>query len=197
MDQTFHSSWVQQVQKTDQSERVLEEQVLGWLRARYGEDYLKHTRHTTIAELQEDVRSNRLCWPARYAVMRHCQYESAAARTYWRRLELFDITPLTYDRFLRHARGTMVIRMEPLKFETILKGTMNLGPTDPRDKIYGMLGLVSHKARKVIPISSSKPPEWTFVPTMAYIIRHEPDGLALLGLLWARRPEQSISVLGG
>jgi len=116
MDQTFHSSWVQQVQKTDQSERVLEDQVLGWLRARYGEDYLKHTRHTTIAELQEDVRSNRLCWPARYAVMRHCQYESAAARTYWRRLELFDITPLTYDRFLRHARGTMVIRMEPLKF---------------------------------------------------------------------------------
>jgi len=79
----------------------------------------------------------------------------------------------------------MVIRMEPLKFETILKGTMNLGPTDPRDKIYGMLGLVSHKAREVIPISYSKPPEWTFVPTMAYIIRHEPDGLALLGLLWA------------
>ncbi len=32
-----------------------------------------------------------------------------------------------------------------------------------------------------------KPPEWTFVPTMAYIIEHEPGGLALLGLLWRTR----------
>jgi hypothetical protein len=120
--------------------------------------------------------------------MRHCQYEPAAARTYWRRLELFDIVPLTYDRFLKHARGTIIIRKEPLTFETILKGTMNLRSTDPRDKIYEMLGLVSDKAREVIPVSYSKLPEWTFVPTMAYIIRHEPDALALLGLLWARRP---------
>jgi hypothetical protein len=82
----------------------------------------------------------------------------------------------------------MIIRKEPLTFKTILKGTMNLPSTDPRDKIYGILGLVSDKAREVIPISYSKPPEWTFVPTMAYIIRHEPNGLALLGLLWARRP---------
>jgi hypothetical protein len=188
MDQTFHPSWFQQVQKPNQSERVSEDQVLGCLRACYGEDYLKHTRQTTIAELQEDVRNSSLCWSARYSVMRHCQYESATAKTYWRRLELFHIVPSTYHHFLTDARGIMRIRKQPLTFELILKGTMNLRSTDPRDKIYGMLGLVSDKAREVIPVNYSKPPEWAFVPTMAYIIQYEPDGLALLGLLWARRP---------
>ncbi|KAK6600065.1 heterokaryon incompatibility protein [Botrytis cinerea] len=64
---------------------------------------------------------------------------------------------------------------------------MNLRSTDPRDKIYGILGLLNEKARAAIPIDYHKQPEWTFVPTMAYIIQHEPKGLALLGLLWRTR----------
>jgi len=87
-----------------------------------------------------------------------------------------------------HARGMIVRKQQFLTFETILKGTMNLRSTDPRDKIYGMLGLVSPDARNSIPVDYSKPPEWTFVAPMAYIITHEPGSLALLGLLWSARP---------
>jgi hypothetical protein len=32
-----------------------------------------------------------------------------------------------------------------------------------------------------------KPPEWTFVPTTAYILLNEPEGLSLLGLIWQTR----------
>lgn len=32
-----------------------------------------------------------------------------------------------------------------------------------------------------------KDPPWTFVPTMTYIIKHEPGGFSLLGLLWRTR----------
>ncbi|KAF4627855.1 hypothetical protein G7Y89_g10299 [Cudoniella acicularis] len=187
VNETFSSSWIQQAQKITQSENVSENYIFGCLRACYGEDFLEHIRYTTISQLQEDISNNRSSWLARYAVMRRCQYETDAAKTYWRRLELLRVVPLTYHHFLTHARGTLVLQKRPLTFATILKGTMNLRSTDPRDKIYGMLGLVSDQARELIPVRYSQEPEWTFVPTMAYIIQHEPDGIALLGLLWDRR----------
>lgn len=86
-----------------------------------------------------------------------------------------------------HCRGTIHICKESLSLETVLKGTMNLRSTDPRDKIYGILDLLSEEARSAIPIDYHKEPEWTFVPTMAYVIHHELKCLALLGLLWRKR----------
>jgi len=47
---------------------------------------------------------------------------------------------------------------------------------------------VNPDARNSIPIDYHKAPEWTFVPTMAYMITHESSNLALLGFLWAARP---------
>ncbi|KAB8298340.1 hypothetical protein EYC80_002066 [Monilinia laxa] len=119
--------------------------------------------------------------------MRHSQYDSTEAKASWRRMKLMKRVPITYHGFLMHFCGNIHIRKEPLTLETVLKGTMNLRSTDPRDKIYGILGILSEEARAAIPIDYHREPEWTFVPTMAYIVHHEPKGLALLGLLWRTR----------
>jgi hypothetical protein len=37
-------------------------------------------------------------------------------------------------------------------------------------------------------ILDHKDAPWTLVPTMKYIIEHEPGGIALFGLLWRTRP---------
>jgi hypothetical protein len=127
-------------------------------------------------------------WRARHEVMQLYETkspEATAVGDYWR---LNDIVPLDYHGFLMHARGVIQRQRKSLSFETILKGTMNLRSTDPRDKIYGILGLVSEEARNAIAVDYKKPAPWTLVPTMAYMIRHEPNSLALLGLLWSTRP---------
>ncbi|TGO80836.1 hypothetical protein BPOR_1648g00010 [Botrytis porri] len=103
--------------------------------------------------------------------MRHSQYDSVEAKAFWRRMELTKRVLVTYHGFLMHSRGTIYIRKESLTLGTVLKGTMNLRSTDPRDKIYGILGLLSEKARAAIPIDYHKPQEWTFVPTITYIIQ--------------------------
>lgn len=58
-------------------------------------------------------------------------------------MELTRVVPATCHKFLIGARRDLVIKNQPPSFETNLKGTMNVRSTDPRDKIYGILGLVS------------------------------------------------------
>ncbi|OCK73639.1 HET-domain-containing protein [Lepidopterella palustris CBS 459.81] len=189
LSETFQTPWVQQAnRKTVEREALSKDRIFQCLQNCFGEDYLRHTAHSTLSDLSLDIQVNYGLWAARYAIMQSCQYESPVAKTYWRRLELNRVVPLTYHKFLMHARGTILLQKKSMSFEEVLKGTMNLRSTDPRDKIYGILGLVSDKARESIPIDYCQAPEWTFVPTMAYIIRHEPSGVSLLGLLWAKRP---------
>jgi hypothetical protein len=187
--ETFRPSWVQSLSSRPvgtQSHST--EGIITGLRSAFGEDFLRELPYHSVQDLEDDIEQNPTLWRARYDVMRHAQYESAEAKTYFRRLDLTMQVPITYHGFLMDARGTIHIRREPLTFETVLKGTMNLRSTDPRDKIYGILGLLSDKARASIPIDYHKEPEWTFVPAMTYIIREEPRGLSILGLLWRTRP---------
>ena len=191
LGETFQRDWKPRgLQEFADSTAVtdLSTRILNWLRHCFGEDYLPHTNHSDISELMLDIQQNPDNWKARYAVMRYCQYESPIAKVYWKRLQLTQRVPLQYHGFLMHARGIIVRQKQFLTFEQILKGTMNLRSTDPRDKIYGILGLVNPDALNSIPIDYHKSPEWTLVPTMAYIITHESSGLALLGFLWAARP---------
>ena len=151
---TFERSWIDQV--TDVSPPVinslapLEERILTGLRSAFGDDFLPQTGHANVSELFEDIRTNRAVWIARHDVIRHCSYESPVAKAYWRWLELKRVVPATYCGFLMHARGTVAISRKSLSFEEILKGTMNLRSTDARDRIYGLLGLVSKEAREAI-----------------------------------------------
>ncbi|KAF7886135.1 hypothetical protein EAF00_010238 [Botryotinia globosa] len=100
----------------------------------------------------EDIHLNPVVWRARHTVMRHFQYDSVEAKAFWRRMELMKRVPINYHGFLMHSRGTIHMRKEFLSLETVLKGTMNLRSTDPRDKLYGILGLLSEEARAAIPI---------------------------------------------
>jgi hypothetical protein len=192
--ETFEPGWVEAAQTAPTgpevvpSDPVLQERILTGLRATFEESKLQELGLATMEEVSVSMENQPATWRARYQVMRYCQYESPEARVYFAWLELSRIVPLQYHGFLTHARGTIQIQHKPLLFETILKGTMNLRSTDARDKIYGILGLVSDDARKAIPIDYRKPAEWTFVPTVAYMVRHEPGSLALLGLLWSTRP---------
>lgn len=186
--ETFQSAWIKGItQKTSGSELASEFGVLTQLQNAFGENYLQQLGLASRHELSRDIQENPALWNARYAVMRYHQYESPIAKAHWRKLELTRVVPMNYHAFLWHSRDTM-LNGKSLSFETILKGTMNLRSTDPRDKIYGILGLVSEEARNHIPVDYEKAPELTFVPTMEYIIKHEPDGLALLGFLWRTRP---------
>lgn len=193
VEETFQPSWVDQVINHPPGPRPvnpkasLEERILSGLRSAFGNDFLPYTGHTDVSHLFEDVRTNSSLWTARAEVMDHNSYEAPHAKVFWRRLELNRRVPMDYCGFLMNARGTVAISQKTLTFTGILKGTMNLRSTDPRDKIYGILGLVSKEARAVIPIDYHKPPEWTFVPTMAYIIQHEPEGPSILGLVWQTR----------
>ncbi|KAA8571228.1 hypothetical protein EYC84_000561 [Monilinia fructicola] len=186
--ETFRPEWMQLAfSRPVGTEPTSLDGVITGLRSAFGEDFLYNLPYSSVKELDEDIRLNPLVWRARYTVMRHSQYDSTEAKAFWRRMELMKRVPITYHGFLMHSRGTIHIRKEPITLETVLKGTMNLRSTDPRDKIYGILGLLSEEARAAIPIDYHKEPEWTFVPTMTYIVNHEPKGLALLGLLWRTR----------
>ncbi|APA13266.1 hypothetical protein sscle_10g080360 [Sclerotinia sclerotiorum 1980 UF-70] len=185
---TFEPEWIRLVHsKPVGTEPTSLEGVITGLRSAFGEDFLQNLPYSNVKDLDEEIQLNPVVWRARYTIMRYSQYGSVEAKAFWRRMELTKRVPITYHGFLMHSRGTIHIRKEPLTLETVLKGTMNLRSTDPRDKIYGILGLLSEEARAAIPIDYHKEPEWTFVPTMTYIIHHEPKGLALLGLLWRTR----------
>jgi hypothetical protein len=180
--------WLQQIaQKTTESEPVSGYVILSGLQDAFVENFPQLVGLDSVPELLRDIEENTTLWGARYAVMRYRQYESPTTKAYWKKLELARIVPIRYHEFLWHSRGTLLNR-KSLSFVSILKGTMNLRSTDPRDKIYGILGLVSEEARENIPVDYERGPEWTFVPTMEYIIKHEPDGLALLAILWRTRP---------
>lgn len=150
---TFQPSWNElsaQMQITPVGPS--EEGILTGLRSAFGDDFLQHTGHVNVPGLFQDIRANPKLWATRYGVIRYCSYESPEAKAYWRWLKLKRVVPAQYYEFLMHARGTLTRKQEPLSFETILKGTMNLRSTDPRDKIYGILGLVSGEARESIPV---------------------------------------------
>jgi hypothetical protein len=186
--ETFQPSWLQQIaQNTTASEPVSGNVILSGLQGAFGGNFPQLLGFHSESELLRDIQENPTLWSARYVVMKHRQYESPVAKAWWRSLELKRIIPTQYHNFLWHSRSTLQNR-KSLSFVSILKGTMNLRSTDPRDKIYGILGLVSEEARKEIPVDYKGGPEWAFVPTMEYIIKHEPDGLALLGLIWRTRP---------
>lgn len=186
--ETFQPLWLQQItQNTTVPEPASGNIILSWLQDVFGEHFSQLLGFHSESELLRDIDENPSLWSARYAVMRYRQYKSPMAKAYWKKLELKRTIPMQYHNFLWHSRGTLQNR-KSLSFVSILKGTMNLRSTDPRDKIYGILGLVSEEARNAIPIDYERPAEWTFVPTMEYIIKHEPDGLALLGLIWRTRP---------
>ena len=156
LSSTFELSWIDQV--TDVAPpptsplAALEERILTGLRSAYGDNFLPQTGHADVSELFEDIRANPAVWTARHTVIQRCSYESPVAKAYWRWLELKQVVPVNYCAFLMHARGTVAISKKSLSFEAILKGTMNLRSTDARDKIYGILGLVSKEARDAIPV---------------------------------------------
>ncbi|KAF8859439.1 HET-domain-containing protein [Acephala macrosclerotiorum] len=186
--ETFQPSWLQQIaQNTTASGPVSGNVILSGLQGAFEEDFPQLLGFRSESELLHDVEKNPTLWSARHVVMRYRQYESPMAKAYRKKWELTRIIPIQYHNFLWDSRGTLQNR-KSLSFVSILKGTMNLRSTDPRDKIYGILGLVSEEARKEIPVDYERAPEWTFVPTMEYIIKHEPDGLALLGFIWRTRP---------
>lgn len=186
--ETFRPEWIRTANtRSVGTEQTSLEDVITGLRSAFGEKFLQDLPYYTVLEIAEDINLNPVVWRARDSVMKHFQYDSVEAKAFWRRMELMKRVPITYHGFLMHSRGTIHIQKESLSLETVLKGTMNLRSTDPRDKIYGILGLLSEEARAAIPIDYHKQPEWTFVPTMTYIIQHEPKGLALLGLLWRTR----------
>lgn len=186
--ETFRPEWIELAPSQPVGTDVTSlDGIITGLRSAFGEDFLGDLPYSSVQDLDEDMKLNPLVWRARYTIMRHSQYDSMEAKAYWRRMKLVKRVPITYHGFLMHSRGTIHIRKESLTLETVLKGTMNLRSTDPRDKIYGILGLLGEEARAAIPIDYHKEPEWTFVPTMTYIIHHEPKGLALLGLLWRTR----------
>lgn len=162
--------------------------ILTGLRFAFGVDFLRGLPYSDVQELDQDMQRNPLIWQARGEVMVHCRYTSAEAKTWSRRMELTRRVPMWYHGLLMHARRTIHIRRETLTLEEVLKGTMNLRSTDPRDKIYGILALLSDEARAAIPIDYHMEPASTFVPTMAHAVRREPGALALLGLLWCTRP---------
>ncbi|KAF2028020.1 hypothetical protein EK21DRAFT_114224 [Setomelanomma holmii] len=193
VEETFQPHWIEQATNNPSGPRPvnpkvsLEESVLSGLRSAFGGDLLSHTGQADVSRLYEDIREDPALWTARADVMDYNAYEAPHAKIFWRRLEHNRRVPMQYCGFLMKARGTVAISKKSLTFTEILKGTMNLRSTDPRDKIYGILGLVSKEARAAIPIDYHKPPEWTFVPTMAYIIQNEPEGLSILGLVWQTR----------
>jgi len=158
--ETFRPSWKSQdfLVYAD-SNAAADKPTLNGLRACFGEDFLRYTGHADISELMLDIRQNPDVWKARYAIIRYCQYESPIAKIYWKRLELTNRVPIRYHAFLMDARRIILRRRQFLSFESVLKGTMNLRSTNPRDKIYGMLGLVSQDARNSIPVDYRKPPE--------------------------------------
>ncbi|KAH7322425.1 heterokaryon incompatibility protein-domain-containing protein [Stachybotrys elegans] len=160
---------------------------------RYITDTFKPHELATIgfqntSELLQNIQDAPAEWLGRYLVLQEHRYETPLARTFWRKDQLRTVIPLNYYEFLWGSRGTLLNR-KSLTLGSIIKGTMNLRSTDARDKIYGVLGLLSDAAREAIPVNYEKGPEWTFVPTMEFIVKHEPEAISLLGLLWrTRRP---------
>jgi hypothetical protein len=165
---------------------VFRNTLLSGLQTAFEENFLQHLGFKDESDLSSDIKINTVLWKERYAAIRYHQHESPVAKAYFRKWELTQTIPIQYHNFLWHSRGTLQNR-KSLSIVSILKGTMNLRSTDPRDKIYGILGLVSEKARKAILVDYEKAPEWTFVPTMEYLIKSESDGLALLSLIWRTR----------
>lgn len=156
LSSTFERSWIDHVTDVPppptSSLASLENQILTGLRVAFGNDFLPRTGHANMTELLNNTRANSAVWIARNAVIRRCSYDSPVAKAYWRWLKLQETVPVAYCGFLMHARGTVAISQKSLSFEKILKGTMNLRSTDIRDKIYGILGLVSKEARDAIPV---------------------------------------------
>ena len=185
---TFQSSWIKDMaQKTSASELGSESDIVTGLQSALGGNYLQYVGFASMHELLCDIEDKPALWSARHAVMRYHQRESPTAKAYWRKLELIRLVPFNYYAFLWLCRDATLNGNWP-SFTTILKGTMNLRSTDPRDRIYGILGLVGEEAHKHIPVDYEKSPEWTLVPTMEYAIKYEPGGLALLDFFWRTRP---------
>jgi Heterokaryon incompatibility protein (HET) len=191
--ETFQPSWIEKhIQKTIELEDVAKQNILKILDYAFGADSLQRIGFSSMHELLQDIQNNVARWSARYDYMKHNQYDSPIAKLLERKWKLGKIIPLTYCDFLYHCRDTLLTR-ESLTLVEVLKGTMNLRSKDARDKIYGILGLISEQARDEIPVDYQMKPEWSFLPTTEYIIKNEPGGLPMLGLLWNfRRFEGSL-----
>jgi len=193
IDLTFQSSWTRQ---DHFSEAAVEgkpattaHELVSGLKDLLGDvgNSLPNLRCLSWQKLLHGIEANPVLWAQRQSLMNYHRYESPTAKVFWRRWGLVNVVPITYNGFLYHARATLLNR-KSLSIVSILKGTMNLRSTDPRDRIYGFLGLVSEDARRNIPVDYDQGSEWTFLLTMEHIIKHEPGGLAVLGLLWQTRP---------
>lgn len=150
---TFQPTWIEQVaHQPIKSVTTSEESIMTGLREAFDADFLQQAGHDTVPGLLEHIRANPAQWRARQDVIQQCRYESPVAKASWRWLELTRIIPIKYHEFLLGARGDLVLRRKPLTFEAIFTQTMNLRCKDPRDRIYGMLGLVSEEARENIPV---------------------------------------------
>jgi hypothetical protein len=186
--ETFKPSWLEDiVLNASEHEIVPEHDIIRGLQHVLEHSSLVKIGFTGIVELLQDIKKNPVHWSVRYTLMKNHQSESPISKALARKWRLMQTVPLIYHQFLYQSRETF-LNSGSLSIVQILKGTMNLRSSDARDKIYGILGLVSEQARKEIPINYQMKPEWTFVPTTEYIIKHESGGLALLGLLWDMRP---------
>jgi hypothetical protein len=185
--ESFETPWLPQHAHNEVvPELVLRNAIVSALQTVFEDDFLQQLGFQNESDLLSDIQMEPVLWKARYATIRYHQHDSPIAKAYHRKWELSRTIPVQYHNFLWHSRGTLQNR-KSLSIVSILKGTMNLRATNPRDKIYGILGLVSEEARKAIPVDYEKAPEWTFVPTMEYLIKNEAEGLALLSLIWRTR----------
>ena len=187
---TFSPDWKPEHPQvtTTMSMPIDEKHIIRSLRVCFGEDFVRCTGHGNTAQLTIDLQQNLERWKAREAMMRYREYHSPLAKTYWKGMTLYERVSEAYHTFLYGARRSIVKQGKHPTFMHIFKGTMNLHSTDARDKIYGMLGLVSPKARNSIPVDYAKPWWWSFTYTMTYLLSEEKDALELVGLLWWARP---------
>ena len=90
-------------------------------------------------------------------------------------IERFSQCTSLYDlRQIHHSQINLnVIRFRNMSLGSILRYTKDFHSTDPRDKIYGSLGLLSMSERETMKPDYQKPTELVFLEATQHLLEHE------------------------
>ena len=150
----------------------------------FNSEFLAELGFSTLDAFAENIRENPHAWKKRHSIIQHQLRGSPQATALHRRLSLFSRNYVGYPDFLDGARDQCVGRGERLDIVHAITETATLEATDPRDKIYGLLGLIDKDICKSFPLSYLDSPEQAYLSAMSFMLREGLVRPSLRAWLW-------------
>jgi hypothetical protein len=155
------------------------------------ESFLVQLGFGDMSRLLQDIRDNPRLWSERLEIIGYHIDESPEAIALQKRLNLFNRNFIGYGKFLQNSRDNWLKTGDRMTIGQILPKTMHLRCTDPRDKIYSILGLVDEDTALQFPVDYTAAYEQVFILSMAHMVRERLVDPSLQAWLWRKREENS------